>query len=141
MIRKICREYTVTTRTKIVSKAVFGCCKTFSGKYIFFGNANFRKRKMFSWCLVSNSVQSVIFTSSPKPHIYFLIFKIILFYLSFSFIKKKKKSWGLEFSTNIYLYYLMLTIFFCWPSAVLNALNFNNYIYQLINNLKNSSFF
>ena len=29
-------------------KAVFGCCKTFSGKYIFSGNANFRKRKMFS---------------------------------------------------------------------------------------------
>ena len=27
--------------------AVFGCCKTFSGKYIFSGNANFRKRKMF----------------------------------------------------------------------------------------------
>ena len=26
---------------------MFGCCKTFSGKYIFFGNANFRKRKMF----------------------------------------------------------------------------------------------
>ena len=31
----------------ILSKAVFGCCKTFSGKYIFFGNANFRKRKIF----------------------------------------------------------------------------------------------
>ena len=27
-------------------KAVFGCCKTFSGKYIFSGNVNFRKRKM-----------------------------------------------------------------------------------------------
>ena len=26
---------------------MFGCCKTFSGKYIFFGNANFRKRKIF----------------------------------------------------------------------------------------------
>ena len=28
-------------------KAVFGCRKTFSGKYIFSGNANFRKRKIF----------------------------------------------------------------------------------------------
>ena len=28
-------------------KAVFGCCKTFSGKYIFSGKANFRKRKIF----------------------------------------------------------------------------------------------
>ena len=28
---------------------MFGCCKTFSGKYIFSGNANFRKRKMFSY--------------------------------------------------------------------------------------------
>ena len=36
-----------------VIKAVFGCCKTFSGKYIFSGNANFRKRKMFPWCLVA----------------------------------------------------------------------------------------
>ena len=27
--------------------AVFGCRKTFSGKYIFSRNANFRKRKMF----------------------------------------------------------------------------------------------
>ena len=26
---------------------MFGCCKTFSGKYIFSGNANFWKRKMF----------------------------------------------------------------------------------------------
>ena len=34
-------------------KAVFGCYKTFSGKYIFFGNANFRKRKIFPWCLVA----------------------------------------------------------------------------------------
>ena len=25
---------------------MFGCCKTFSGKYIFSGNVNFRKRKM-----------------------------------------------------------------------------------------------
>ena len=32
---------------------MFGCCKTFSGKYIFSGNANFRKRKMFPWCLVA----------------------------------------------------------------------------------------
>ena len=32
---------------KIVFKAVFGCCKTFSGKYIFSGNANFWKRKIF----------------------------------------------------------------------------------------------
>ena len=31
----------------LLFKAVFGCCKTFSGKYIFFGNVNFRKRKMF----------------------------------------------------------------------------------------------
>ena len=29
------------------SKAVFGCRKTFSGKYIFSGNANFQKRKIF----------------------------------------------------------------------------------------------
>ena len=28
-------------------KAMFGCCKTFSGKYIFSGNANFQKRKIF----------------------------------------------------------------------------------------------
>ena len=28
-------------------EAVFGCRKTFSGKYIFSGNANFRKRKIF----------------------------------------------------------------------------------------------
>ena len=34
-------------------KAVFGCCKMFSRKYIFSGNANFRKRKMFPWCLVA----------------------------------------------------------------------------------------
>ena len=31
----------------VATSAVFGCCKTFFGKYIFFGNANFRKRKMF----------------------------------------------------------------------------------------------
>ena len=31
-----------------MSKVVFGCWKTFSGKYIFSGNANFRKRKMYS---------------------------------------------------------------------------------------------
>ena len=37
----------------IVFQAVFGCCKTFSGKYIFSENANFRKRKMFPWCLVA----------------------------------------------------------------------------------------
>ena len=36
-----------------IINAVFGCCKTFSGKYIFSGNANFRKRKMFPWCLVA----------------------------------------------------------------------------------------
>ena len=29
-------------------KGAFGCRKTISGKYIFSGNANFRKRKMFS---------------------------------------------------------------------------------------------
>ena len=29
------------------NKAVFGCWKSFSGKYIFSGNANFRKRKMY----------------------------------------------------------------------------------------------
>ena len=39
--------------TCLLYKAVFGCCKTFSGKYIFSGNANVRKRKMFSWCLVA----------------------------------------------------------------------------------------
>ena len=38
---------------QIALKAVFGCCKTFSGKYIFSGNANFQKRKMFPWCLVA----------------------------------------------------------------------------------------
>ena len=32
---------------------MFGCCKTFSEKYIFSENANFRKRKMFPWCLVA----------------------------------------------------------------------------------------
>ena len=31
------------------NKAVFGCRKTFSGKYIFSGNANFRKRKIFPY--------------------------------------------------------------------------------------------
>ena len=31
----------------LVIKAMFGCCKTFSGKYIFSENTNFRKRKMF----------------------------------------------------------------------------------------------
>ena len=30
-----------------VTQAVFGCCKTFSRKYIFFKNANFQKRKIF----------------------------------------------------------------------------------------------
>ena len=45
---------TVTVKRAFsVIKAVFGCCKTFSGKYIFSGNANFWKRKMFSWCLVA----------------------------------------------------------------------------------------
>ena len=34
------------------SKAVFGCCKTFSGKYIFSRNANFRKRKIFPCVLL-----------------------------------------------------------------------------------------
>ena len=32
---------------------MFGWRKTFSGKYIFSENANFRKRKMFPWCLVA----------------------------------------------------------------------------------------
>ena len=32
---------------RIETMAVFSCCKTFSGKYIFSGNANFRKRKVF----------------------------------------------------------------------------------------------
>ena len=31
----------------ILGLTVFGCCKTFSGKYIFSKNANFRKMKMF----------------------------------------------------------------------------------------------
>ena len=31
-----------------VIKGAFGCRKTIFGKYIFSGNANFRKRKMFS---------------------------------------------------------------------------------------------
>ena len=31
---------------------MFGCCKTFFGKYIFSGNANFRKRKIFSCVLL-----------------------------------------------------------------------------------------
>ena len=35
------------------TKAVFGWRKTISGKYIFSGNANFQKRKMFPWCLVA----------------------------------------------------------------------------------------
>ena len=34
-------------------RAVFSCCKTSSRKYIFSGNANFCKRKMFPWCLVA----------------------------------------------------------------------------------------
>ena len=32
---------------RIETMAMFSCCKTFSGKYIFSGNANFRKRKVF----------------------------------------------------------------------------------------------
>ena len=32
---------------------MFGWRKTISGKYIFSRNANFRKRKMFPWCLVA----------------------------------------------------------------------------------------
>ena len=35
------------SHNKFLTKAMFGCCKTFSGKYIFSGNANFRKRKIF----------------------------------------------------------------------------------------------
>ena len=34
---------------KLYNKAVFGYCKTISGKYIFSGNANFWKRKMYVW--------------------------------------------------------------------------------------------
>ena len=30
-----------------IDSAVFGCCKTFSEKYVFSGNANFQKRKIF----------------------------------------------------------------------------------------------
>ena len=37
-------------------KTVFGCCKMFSGKYIFSGNANFRKRKMYSDCLAVSEI-------------------------------------------------------------------------------------
>ena len=39
----------VVNHVKLTEKlqAVFGCCKTFSGKYIFSENAIFRKRKMF----------------------------------------------------------------------------------------------
>ena len=35
---------------------MFGCCKMFSGKYIFSENANFRKRKMYSGCLVVSEI-------------------------------------------------------------------------------------
>ena len=35
------------SHNKFLTKAMFGCCKTFSGKYICSGNANFRKRKIF----------------------------------------------------------------------------------------------
>ena len=35
------------SHNKFLTKAMFSCCKTFSGKYIFSGNANFRKRKIF----------------------------------------------------------------------------------------------
>ena len=37
-------------------KGAFGSCKMFSGKYIFFGNANFRKRKMYSDCLAISEI-------------------------------------------------------------------------------------
>ena len=33
--------------SNLVSSAVFACRKTFSGKYIISGNANFQKRKIF----------------------------------------------------------------------------------------------
>ena len=36
------------TKPSIDTKGAFGSCKMFSGKYIFSGNANFRKRKMYS---------------------------------------------------------------------------------------------
>ena len=35
---------------------MFGSCKMFSGKYIFSGNANFRKRKMYSSCLAVSEI-------------------------------------------------------------------------------------
>ena len=39
-------------------KGAFGCCKMFSRKYIFSGNANFRKRKMFSAVWLSRKLFS-----------------------------------------------------------------------------------
>ena len=38
------------------TRAVFGCWKSFSRKYIFSGNANFRKRKMYSGCLAVSKI-------------------------------------------------------------------------------------
>ena len=35
---------------------MFGSCKMFSEKYIFFRNANFRKRKMYSGCLAVSEI-------------------------------------------------------------------------------------
>ena len=37
-----------TAESQTQTQGAFGCRKTISGKYIFSGNANFRKRKMFS---------------------------------------------------------------------------------------------
>ena len=46
------------TKPSIDTKGAFGSCKMFSGKYIFSGNANFQKRKMYSDCL---AVSEIIF--------------------------------------------------------------------------------
>ena len=40
----------------VVTLGVFGCCKMFSGKYIFSGNANFWKRKLYSGCLAISEI-------------------------------------------------------------------------------------
>ena len=37
-------------------KGTFGSCKMFFKKYIFFENANFRKRKMYSDCLAISEI-------------------------------------------------------------------------------------
>ena len=49
-------------------KAVFGCRKTFSGKYIFSGNANFRKRKIFLcvWLHFKNFPENIFWCLEKK---------------------------------------------------------------------------